>query len=309
MSSPSIIKGESRRPSPAIAAESGDSSQRQSSKPVPTGDGSSSDDEQTSTAAKAKATATSTSNDDVPFRSAVASQLAPSSQSGHHSPNYPEPTQASSLLPPPDFKPFFTLIEDPETGENHHPAVHYIFADDEPEFLTDATLMALDQQQHQHQHQHQHQQQEQTPTSQASEVEERFILLDLAEDGKTVLSTTSLSPNWQALKASVGKAPSLGQSEEEGSGGGNPMLTISGQEGSRGSSAGSGGEKGRRMKVGAAAAGGGGGTGEGRVEDLVRGFEERLLGFDEVLGENKEREGADFEKSSEQGEEGGAEMG
>ncbi|KAI6824153.1 hypothetical protein KC340_g5509 [Hortaea werneckii] len=292
MSNPSI-KGQSPRPSPATAAESVDSSQRQSSEPVPKGDGSSSDDEQTSTAAKTRVTAKSTSTNDVPFRSAVASQLAPSSQSGHHSPSYPEPTQASSLLPPPDFKPFFTLIEDPETGEHHHPAVHYIFADDEPEFLTDATLMALEQQQHQQQ-----QEQEQTPTSQASEVEERLILLDLAEDGKTVLSTTSLSPNWQALKASVGKAPSLGQSEEEGSGGGNPMLTISGQEGSRASPAGSGGKKGGRMKVGAAA---GGGAGEGRVEDLVRGFEERLGGLDEVLGEKKEREGADFEKPAEQG--------
>ncbi|KAI7548721.1 hypothetical protein KC331_g4241 [Hortaea werneckii] len=305
MSSPSVIKGDSPRPSPAIAAESVDSSQRPSSKPVPTGDGSSSDDEQTSTAAKTRPTATSTSNNDVPFRSAVASQLAPSSQPGHHSPNYPEPTQTSSLLPPPDFKPFFTLIEDPETGEHHHPAVHYIFADDEPEFLTDATLMALEQQQHHHQQQQQ-QQQEQTLTSQASEVEERFILLDLAEDGKTVLSTTSLSPNWQALKASVGKAPSLGQSEEEGGGGGNPMLTISGQEGSRGPS-GSGGKKGRRMKGGAAA--GGGGAVEWKVEDLVRGFEERLVGLDEVLGEKKEREGGDFEKSAEQGKEGSAEMG
>lgn len=296
MSSPSI-KGESPAPSPAIAAESGDSSQRQSSRPVLKSDGSSSDDEQSSAAATATGTAraTATTHDDDSFRSAVASQLAPSSQAGHHSPNYPEPTQASFLLPPPDFKPFFTLIEDPETGEHHHPAVHYIFADDEPEFLTDATLMALEQQQQQ-------QHQEQTPTSQqASEVEERFILLDLAEDGKTVLSTTSLSPNWQVLKASVGKAPSLGQSEEEGSGGGNPMLTIGGQEGSRGS-LGSAGTKGRRMKVGAAAGGGGGG--EGSVEDLVRGFEERLLGLDEVLGENKERDGADFEKSPEQGKEG-----
>ncbi|KAI7588238.1 hypothetical protein D0869_07863 [Hortaea werneckii] len=295
MSSLSIIKGESPRSSPAIAAESVDSSQRPSSKQVPKGDGSSSDDEQTSTAAKTRPTATSTSNNYVPFRSDVTSQLASSSPSGHHSPNYPEPTQTSSLLPPPDFKPFFTLIEDPQTGEHHHPAVHYIFADDEPEFLTDATLMALEQQQQQ-------QQQEQTPTPQASEVEERFILLDLAEDGKTVLSTTSLSPNWQALKASVGKAPSLGQSEGEGSGGGNPMLTISGQEGSRGSSAGFGGKKGRRMKVGAA--------GEGRVEDLVRGFEERLGGLDEVLGEKKEREGGDFEKSPEHdNKEGSAEMG
>ncbi|RMZ00182.1 hypothetical protein D0860_08080 [Hortaea werneckii] len=296
MSSPSI-KGDSPAPSSAIAAASGDSSQRQSSTPaVPQDDGrSGDDDEQTSTAATTTVTttaATTTTNDDDSFRSAVASQLAPSLQAGHHSPSYPEPTQASSLLPPPDFKPFFTLIEDPETGEHHHPAVHYIFADDEPEFLTDATLMALEQQQQQHQQQQQQQEQEHTPTTpQSSELEERFILLDLAEGGKTVLSTTSLSPHWQALKATVGKAPSLGQSEEEGRSGGNPMLTISGQEGGQASS-GFGGKKGRKTKAGGA-----------RIEDLVRGFEERLVGLDEVLGE-KEREGAGFEKPSELGKEG-----
>ncbi|KAI7475502.1 hypothetical protein KC351_g10032 [Hortaea werneckii] len=302
--SSSSIKGDSPAPSSAIAAASGDSSQRQSSTPaVPQDDGrSGDDDEQTSTAATTTVTttaATTTTNDDDSFRSAVASQLAPSLQAGHYSPSYPEPTQASSLLPPPDFKPFFTLIEDPETGEHHHPAVHYIFSDDEPEFLIDATLMALEQQQQQHQQQQQQQQeQEHTPTTpQASEVEERFILLDLAEDGKTVLSTTSLSPNWQALKATVGKAPSLGQSEEEGSSGGNPMLTISGQEGSQASS-GFGGKKGRKTKVALGAEGG------GRIEDLVRGFEERLVGLDEVLLGEKEREGAGFEKPSELGKEG-----
>merc|ERR1712070_1210662 len=141
--------------------------------------------------------------------------------------------------------------------------------------------------------QQQQQEQEQTPTPQSSELEERFILLDLAEDGKTVLSTTSLSPNWQALKASVGKAPSLGQSEEEGSGGGNPMLTISGQEGVSPASSETGGKKGRRTTK----------AGGARIEDLVRGFEERLGGLDEVLGE-KEREEADFEKPSELGKEG-----
>merc|ERR1712072_1473641 len=156
---------------------------------------------------------------------------------------------------------------DPETGEHHHPAVHYIFSDDEPDFLTDATLMALEQQQQQQQQQQEEEQEQQTPASQAPDAEERFILLDLAEDGKTVLSTTSLSPNWQALKATVGKAPSLGQSEEEGSGGGNPMLTISGQDGSQAFS-GSEGKKGRRMTK----------AGGARIEDLVRGFEERLVG-------------------------------
>ena len=45
---------------------------------------------------------------------------------------YSEPA-VEEVPPPPDFKPFFTLIEDPETGDHHHPTVHYIFSDDDPE--------------------------------------------------------------------------------------------------------------------------------------------------------------------------------
>lgn len=44
----------------------------------------------------------------------------------------------------PELKPFFTLIEDANTLEYHHPTVHYIFSDDDPEFLTEASLRALE---------------------------------------------------------------------------------------------------------------------------------------------------------------------
>lgn len=45
--------------------------------------------------------------------------------------------------PDPDFKPFFTLIEDQNSGDYHHPTVHYIFSDDDPDFITEASLRAL----------------------------------------------------------------------------------------------------------------------------------------------------------------------
>ena len=45
---------------------------------------------------------------------------------------------------PADFRPFFVLIENPETGEHHHPNVHYVFSDDDPDLLTTANLMTLD---------------------------------------------------------------------------------------------------------------------------------------------------------------------
>lgn len=43
------------------------------------------------------------------------------------------------------FHPFFTLIEDSLTTEHHHPTVHYIFADDEQDIITEAACRALEQ--------------------------------------------------------------------------------------------------------------------------------------------------------------------
>ncbi|PYH43637.1 uncharacterized protein BP01DRAFT_358362 [Aspergillus saccharolyticus JOP 1030-1] len=42
------------------------------------------------------------------------------------------------------FQPFFTLIEDANTSEYYHPTVHYIFADDDTDIVTEATLRALE---------------------------------------------------------------------------------------------------------------------------------------------------------------------
>lgn len=186
------------------------------------------------------------------------SRSTPSPASPHQGPAYPE-TTSEALLPPADFKPFFTLIEDPETGEHHHPTVHYIFADDEPEFLTDATLTAIEQAG----------EEDSEEKEKEKKKEERFVLVDIAADGKTVVSATSLCARWQALKAGVGQAPSLGQSEE---GGGNPMLKISGQELPVVSRQG-----GKMVKM--------------SMEELVRSFGDRLATLDEVVGKELE-EGA-----------------
>lgn len=43
------------------------------------------------------------------------------------------------------FQPFFALIEDTLTNEHYHPTVHYIFADDEPDIITEAACRSLDQ--------------------------------------------------------------------------------------------------------------------------------------------------------------------
>ncbi|KAJ5273772.1 hypothetical protein N7478_008897 [Penicillium angulare] len=47
----------------------------------------------------------------------------------------------------PNFHPFFTLVEDQQTGEYHHPTVHYIFSDDDTDIITAAALRSLESQQ------------------------------------------------------------------------------------------------------------------------------------------------------------------
>ncbi|GIK04280.1 hypothetical protein Aspvir_008359 [Aspergillus viridinutans] len=47
----------------------------------------------------------------------------------------------------PSFQPFFTLIEDANTSEYYHPAVHYIFSDDDTDIVTEAALRALEREQ------------------------------------------------------------------------------------------------------------------------------------------------------------------
>lgn len=49
---------------------------------------------------------------------------------------------------PTSFKPFFTLVEDTNSSDYHHPTVHYIFSDDDAELMTEASLRVLETGQH-----------------------------------------------------------------------------------------------------------------------------------------------------------------
>ncbi|CAK4030638.1 Hypothetical predicted protein [Lecanosticta acicola] len=167
-------------------------------------------------------------------------------QQGEEEVPYPEPDAEEDLLPPPDFKPFFTVVESTESGEHHHhPAVHYVFADDDPDILTDAALESLANQQ-------------EDPAS------ERFVLLDLSADGTEVQSASSLSPDWQALKTHIAPAPSWGGGDGKDAERG-LMLRISGQEAKRESR-----YKGKRRKE--------------DVDVLLKAFDEQMTRLDGVLG-------------------------
>lgn len=49
-----------------------------------------------------------------------------------------------SGIPHPPFKPLFTLIHDNATGQYHHPSVHYLFSDDDPEIITEAAMRSVE---------------------------------------------------------------------------------------------------------------------------------------------------------------------
>jgi hypothetical protein len=156
---------------------------------------------------------------------------------------------------PPDFKPFFALVEDPITGEYHHPEVHYIFADDEDQgVLTSAALRAIDK--------------EDNTLQDGEDAEERVAIIDMDSDGRTVLGISSLSPDWQALRTQVWQAP--GRSDnKQGTADRGLMLRVSGKEMSTS-----------------------GGAGKQNAEDLdalVKNFGLALENLDEVLGEEDTR--------------------
>ena len=148
--------------------------------------------------------------------------------------SYDEHAIESSTQPaPPHFQPFFTLIEDPITHEHHHPTVHYIFADDDADMITEAACRSL--------------QDTQDDGSQAlvfgtttdkdsrylpppvSGVKEHYLILDVqptttsliqnadstAIPGYEVTQAHSLSSEWQVLRTKITQAPTIGESPED----------------------------------------------------------------------------------------------
>jgi hypothetical protein len=138
---------------------------------------------------------------------------------------YPEPSSEHTLLPPPNFKPFFTIVEDTTTGDHHHPFVHYVFTDDDPAIVTAAAMRSLGLDDTKYLPQ---------PDVEGNEdalgeddgndgkpvVEsplplpivgsrERFMIIDIAADGHTIVGAQSMSPDWQITNANVQTAPSF----------------------------------------------------------------------------------------------------
>ncbi|KIV98784.1 uncharacterized protein PV09_09459 [Verruconis gallopava] len=144
--------------------------------------------------------------------------------------DYIEPKNGS-LLPPPGFTPFFTMIMDVESGETYHPSTYYIFADDEPDMLSSAALQALDSYLP-------HVREELDVGAQKLKSiteEERIILVSLNPEGNNVMNATSLAPDWTITNAEIRPAPTFDGNEEQSGDG--LMLMIEGLGSSATSSA------------------------------------------------------------------------
>ena len=165
-------------------------------------------------------------------------------------------TEDYTPAPPPDFKPFFALVEDPVTGEYHHPEVHYVFSDDEDRgILTSAALRAIDK--------------DDNTVQDAEGAEERVAVIDMDYNGRTVLGISSLSPDWQALRTEVWQAPGRTDNKQGGADIG-LMLRVSGKEATA--------SKRSTGKQNSA-----------DIDSLVKSYGHRLESLDEVLGEDDAR--------------------
>lgn len=112
-------------------------------------------------------------------------------------------------MAPVDFKPFFTLVEDTQTGEHYHPHIQYIFADGDP----DAVTLSIIESSQGHDH---------------PDPDHRVILLDVDADGKTIQRAHCLNSSWHVLEAAVSQAPSWNEASPENATQG-MMLKITGQ--------------------------------------------------------------------------------
>ncbi|KAL2169133.1 hypothetical protein VTG60DRAFT_6460 [Thermothelomyces hinnuleus] len=118
-----------------------------------------------------------------------------------------EPARIPSPSPPPQptqppFSPVFALLSSTSHSTNrqtvHHPTVHYIFADDDPEILTAALA---------HHHQGAYNDNSEEGTSLTSD---RGVLLDMEPtadgSGYEVTWASSLTPDWAVTSATISRS-------------------------------------------------------------------------------------------------------
>ncbi|KIW20752.1 hypothetical protein PV08_01330 [Exophiala spinifera] len=127
----------------------------------------------------------------------------------------------------PSFQPFFTLIEDSVTGEHHHPTVHYIFADDDVDIITEAACRSLEILDPSQRTGAQHHEDPRLPPPIAG-VREQYLVLDVHPRFPTqgqdsvatpasyeVTAAQSFSADWQVLRSCITTAPTIGEGDDD----------------------------------------------------------------------------------------------
>jgi hypothetical protein len=150
------------------------------------------------------------------------------------------------------FQPFFTLIEDTLTRTHHHPTVHYIFADDDTDIVSEAACRSLAQDdplmttatrlagavaslRQQELEAESDQEPSRLPPATPG-VREHYLLLDVqpisSENTTTSYEVTrahSLSAEWQVTSTAVSNAPTIDAVDDGGEGADGLMLRIEGR--------------------------------------------------------------------------------
>ncbi|KAI0126639.1 hypothetical protein BJ170DRAFT_414074 [Xylariales sp. AK1849] len=107
--------------------------------------------------------------------------------------SYEQPGVGQEHQTPP-FAPIYTLVNNTSTRTTHHPQVHYIFSDDDPDLLTQALAQQHDANLNE--------------SASGPAPNHRAVLLDLAQDsegGYDVSWASSLSPSWAVIDAQVSR--------------------------------------------------------------------------------------------------------
>lgn len=146
---------------------------------------------------------------------------------------YLEPSSEQTLLPPPNFKPFFTLVEDTVSGEHYHPYVHYLFADDDPIVVTAASMrsLGLDETKYLPRDAEEEEERQRLRDIEGVDeqdlpfdsplpppiagVKEHYLIIDVGADGRTIEDAQSLSSAWQITNTDVRIAPSFDESSPD----------------------------------------------------------------------------------------------
>ncbi|KAK7544254.1 uncharacterized protein J3D65DRAFT_11343 [Phyllosticta citribraziliensis] len=219
--------------------------------------------------------------------------------------------EAQTLLPPANFTPFFTLVEDASTGHTEHPSVHYVFADDDPELHTAIFARALGDTsavtsaRHTSRHRsgfargnEEEDDESSDPAAAASPQpilppsvpgqKDRYVVLDLSADARSITQAQSLSREWQVISTSISAAPTFTEEGDDAGGSGALMLRVEGLEmATRGSGGRGTGGSVEEEAVDEVRRGAGGDLVSG-LETLLRRLEDGLDLVGKVVGSNGE---------------------